>query len=242
MILVVLSAYNESVEVPELLQRFDRLASELDEPLRIIVVDDGSTDGTDQAVRGTRVGIPVELLVHPRNLGLGAGLLTGLRRASETASPEDAVVTLDADNTHDPRYVVDLRRKMNQGNLDVVVASRYAGGGKEVGVSLFRRILSHGASWIYRSFFRTPGLRDFTCGYRMFRAGILQEAFSRSGDRFIEETSFAATGEIILKIRRLTDRFGEVPFVLRYDMKHTKSKMAKLRTVVRTLCVLWKHR
>jgi dolichol-phosphate mannosyltransferase len=228
--------------MPGLLQRFDRLAIDSDEPLQIIVVDDGSTDGTAVVTRETRVSVPVALVVHPKNLGLGAGLLTGLRKASELASSDDGVVTLDADNTHDPRYVIDLRRKMNEENLDVVVASRYAGGGREVGVSLFRRTLSHGASWVYRAFFRTPGLRDFTCGYRMFRAGILQEAFSRYGDRFIEETSFAATGEIILKLRRLTDRFGEVPFVLRYDMKHTKSKMAKLRTVVRTVCVLWKHR
>lgn len=242
MILAVLSAYNESVEIPELLRRFDEVARDLDEPLRVIVVDDGSFDGTAESARKTKVGIPVEVIVHPENRGLGGGLLTGLRKASETSGPEDAVVTMDADNTHDPRYVIDLRRRMKEADLDVVVASRYAGGGREVGVSSYRKVLSHGASWTYRLFFRTAGLRDYTCGYRMFSARVLQRAFGQYGDRFIEETSFAATGEIILKLRRLTERFGEIPFVLRYDMKHAKSKMSKFRTVVRTLCVLWKHR
>jgi dolichol-phosphate mannosyltransferase len=242
LIAVVLPAYNEEPEIPRLLERFDRFSSEMDEPVRVLVVDDGSRDQTAAVARNAGVRIPVEVIVHESNKGLGGALRTGLTHAAKGLAPDDAVVTLDADNTHDPRYVRDLRERMLADNLDVVVCSRYASGGQEVGVTAGRRLLSRGASFLYGHLLHVRGLSDYTCGYRIFRASVLQAAVRHLGDQFIEETSFAATGEIILKLRRFTDRFGEVPFVLRYDMKEAPSKMNKIKTVLRTLKVLRKYR
>jgi dolichol-phosphate mannosyltransferase len=242
MIAVILPAYNEAAELPTLLERFDAVRAGLDEEIRILVVDDGSSDGTAEVARERTGSVPVRVVVHPENRGLGGALLTGFQETAPSLDPDDAIVTMDTDNTHSPDYVVSLREKMNAEELDVVVASRYASGGEEVGVSLGRRILSRGASVFYRLFFRISGISDYTCGYRMFRAGVVREALEEFGDGFIEERGFPATGEIILKLARRTDRFGEIPFVLRYDMKHTPSKMAKVQTVLHTLKVLWRHR
>jgi len=242
MIAVILPAYNEAAELPTLLERFDEVQSKLDEEIRILVVDDGSTDGTAETARRQDLSVRVRVVVHPENRGLGGALLTGFQEAAPNLDPDDAIVTMDTDNTHSPDYVPILREKMGAEALDVVVASRYASGGEEVGVSLGRRILSRGASVFYRLFFRIRGISDYTCGYRMFRAGAIQRALEDYGDGFIEEQGFPATGEIILKLARETDRFGEIPFVLRYDMKHAPSKMAKVQTVLHTLKVLWRHR
>jgi len=242
MIAVILPAYNEAAELPELLERFDRIRPRLREDIQVLVVDDGSSDDTAAAGRNATVGFPVRVVVHPENRGLGGALLTGFLETAPSLDPDDAIVTMDTDNTHSPDYVPLLREKMNAEGLDVVVASRYARGGEEVGVSLGRRILSRGASVFYRLFFQIRGISDYTCGYRMFRAGPVRKALDRHGERFIEEKGFPATGEIILKLARETDRFGEIPFVLRYDMKHTPSKMAKVQTVLHTLKVLWRHR
>lgn len=242
MIRVILPAYNEAVELPRLLERFDVLRGRMPEPLEVLVVDDGSTDGTAQAALESGVSIPVRVVVHRENRGLGGALLTGFREAVNGLDAADGIVTMDADNTHSPDYVPALREKLDAGKLDVVVASRYAPGGEQVGVPAGRRVLSRGASLVYRAFFRIPTISDYTCGYRLFRAGAIREALERYGDGFIEEPGFPATGELMLKLRRFTDRFGEIPFSLRYDLKKSRSKMAKLRTVVRTLRVLWRHR
>jgi dolichol-phosphate mannosyltransferase len=242
MIAVILPSYNEATELPMLLKRFESLSAEMSELMVVVVVDDGSTDNTAEAAEETDLTIPVRVVVHPENRGLGGALLTGFREIVGDLADEDGIVTMDADNTHDPNYVPALREKMMAADLDIVVASRYAAGGKEVGVPLGRRVLSRGASIVYRCFFRISSISDYTCGYRMFRAGIIRRALEEYGEKFIEENGFPATGEIILKLRRLTNRFGEIPFALRYDMKHGASKMAKFQTVMHTLKVLWRHR
>ena len=80
---------------------------------------------------------------------------------------------MDADLTHSPKLIAELRSAMNA-EIDVVIASRYAKGGEEIGVSVFRKVLSHGAALVYRLALGRIGIRDFSCGYRMIRWDVLQ--------------------------------------------------------------------
>ena len=85
-------------------------------------------------------------------------------------------------------------------------------------------------------------MRDFTCGYRAYRASVLKAAFERYGDRFIDQEGFQAMVDIILRLRRMDVVFGEVPFILRYDRKLGDSKMNVKSTVAKTLKLIWKRR
>lgn len=229
MLFIVLPAYNEEQNIGPLLDRIQQAAAS---QYQVLVVNDGSTDGTALVVNSYSERIPLELLEHRVNKGLGQAITTGLRRAMELASADDIVVTMDADNTHDPALIGEMVEGIRQG-LDVVIASRYAPGGGEVGLSWMRHVFSRGASLLLRLFFPIPGVRDYTCGYRAYRGAVLSQAFVTYGDRFIEESGFTCMAEILIKLRRLSVRAGEVPLVLRYDLKSGATKMKVMRTIAR---------
>jgi len=226
---IVLPAYNEELNIGSLL---DRIQQAVASPYQVLVVNDGSTDGTVPVVNSCSERIPLELLDHGVNKGLGQAITTGLRRAVDLASEDDVIVTMDADNTHDPALIGKMVGGIHRG-LDVVIASRYAPGGGETGLSWMRHVFSRGASLLLRLFFPIPGVRDYTCGYRAYRGAILKQAFAAYGGRFIEESGFTCMAEILIKLRSLSARMGEVPLVLRYDLKSGATKMKVMRTIGR---------
>jgi dolichol-phosphate mannosyltransferase len=181
------------------------------------------------------------LIEHPANLGLGAAIRSGLLGAVDAAGGDDVIVTMDADDTHTPAAIEQMLARINAG-LDVVVASRYQPGARVLGVPATRRFLSFAASVLFRIVFPTPGVRDFTCGYRAYRASALNAAVARYRKEFIDQEGFQCMVDILLKLRRMNLRFGEVPLVLRYDLKAGKSKMKVLRTIAKTLVLLVRRR
>jgi dolichol-phosphate mannosyltransferase len=208
----------------------------------VIVVDDGSSDGTAEAARGQGPeGLRVRVVSHEGNRGLNEAMRTGLLAALEEARGDDIVVTMDADDTHAPGLISRMTMLIEEGN-DVVVASRYAPGGRVLGVPRGRRLLSHGASTLFRLVYPVEGVRDYTCGYRAYRAGLLRQAFARWGRDFVSESGFSCMVDILLKLDRLGAVITEAPLVLRYDRKPGKSKMDVRRTVLQTLKLLGRHR
>lgn len=241
MIFLILPAYNEEGDILDLLFAAEIAAPHLQEDLSIVVIDDGSTDSTVETVKSYSGKVPVQITSHPKNLGLGSAILTGIKKAVEMGSESDLAVFMDADNTHSPEYIKPIYEKIFKENLDVVIASRYAPGGKEIGVASHRKFLSHGAAWLYKQVFRLKGVRDYTCGYRGYRVSILKKAIEKYGDAFVTEKGFAAPGEILLKLKKLTQKFGEIPFELHYEKKTGPSKMPKFQAVLRNIIVLLKY-
>lgn len=236
---VVLPAYNEEGSIGPLL---DSLLKVLDAGrFTIIVVNDGSTDGTASVVRGYAPTGQVMLIDQPENRGLAETLRTGLLSAVEKAGADDVVVVMDADNTHPTGLISRMIRLIKEGN-DVVIASRYREGSYVRGLSLGRRTLSWGASILFRLVFPTPGVRDYTCGYRAYRAGMLRKLVETYGEEFISERGFACMVDILLRLRQQDAIFAEAPMVLRYDQKQGRSKMRVLRTVKETLLLLGRRR
>jgi dolichol-phosphate mannosyltransferase len=197
------------------------------------VVDDGSRDGTIAAARSFADRLSIEVVPHGVNRGLGAALRTGLTAALERASDADAIATMDADNTHDPALLPDMLRRLEEAPADLVIASRYTPGGEEVGLTALRRVLSRGASLLLTLVAPVRGARDYTCGYRLYRAALLRRAAGAWGDRLIEEAGFTCMAEVLLKLGRGGARVAEHPLILRYDLKEGASKMKVLRTIGR---------
>lgn len=239
MITVVLPAYNESESIGLLLSRIDDLMKKRKIPIRVIVVDDGSRDNTAQNARSA---MPEAVVIsHEVNKGLGEAIKTGLLAALEVSNEKDVIVTMDSDDSHAPALIGKMVDKIDEG-CDVVIASRYLPESRVVGVAHYRRILSDGASFLFRSLYPIDGVRDYTCGYRAYRAVVLKQAFERWGNEFVNQTGFSVMVDILLKLSRLNIVFAEVPIILRYDRKPGASKMNVRKTVIQTLNLLIKHR
>ena len=225
---VMMPAYNEERDLPGLLARI-KAALEDWADYQVLVVDDGSLDRTAAVVEEAAGWMPVTLIRHPHNRGLGAAIRTGLKAAAQF---DGVVVTLDADNSQGPELIRTMIGRIGEG-AEVVIASRFQPGSQEVGVPLHRKFLSHVSSAGIRVLARYPGARDYTCGFRAYRAEVLRRVIGRFGDDFIRENGFACMLELLLNLRRLQAKVSEVPLVLRYDLKQGASKMRILRTMWR---------
>jgi dolichol-phosphate mannosyltransferase len=234
MVIIALPAYNEEKTLPPLLAAIEDAMAENRIDYRVIVVNDGSKDGTAAAVDAAASRIPVERIDHPENRGLGATIRTGLIAALEGADERDIIVTMDSDNTHTPGLIARMVRGVREGN-DVVIASRFQPGARVKGVPFYRRVLSRGASVLFRTLFPTPNVRDFTCGFRAYRAGVLKQAFDTYGEEFVAQSGFSCMVDILLKLRGLDAIMTEVPLILRYDLKFGVSKMLVVKTIKETL-------
>jgi dolichol-phosphate mannosyltransferase len=241
MVIVVLPAYNEAEALPRLLARLrDVSFGHFGASLSVVVVDDGSSDDTALRAREAE-GLALRVIVHDQNRGLAEAIRSGLLSAMEQAADDDVIVTMDADDTHAPGLISRMTMLVEEGN-DVVIASRFAPGGRTVGVPWTRAVLSRGASLLFRLVHPMRGVRDYTCGYRAYRAGLLRQAFAKWGRDFISEAGFTCMVDILLKLHRLGAVATEAPLVLRYERKPGKSKMDVRRTTIDTLSLLVRRR
>jgi len=244
---VVLPAYNEEAAIETLLRDICLSMAEFapHQSVEILVVDDGSTDKTaelverfrDTADRSAFPNASVRLLRHPQNLGLAEAIKSGLNDAAQKAGDRDIVLTMDADNSHIPGLIPSMVRVVREG-YDVVIASRYRPGAQIVGLTRRRRVLSFGASWMFRVLFPIPGVRDYTCGFRAYRGALLRRVLDENPS-FISEKGFSVMVDILLKLRTLEPAVAmtEVPLLLRYDWKKGASKMDVRQTVVDTFAL-----
>lgn len=238
---IVVPAFNEEANLGRLLRRIDAAMEQANLACRLIVVDDGSTDNTAAVLAECQSHFPLTVLRHEKNEGLGSTIRDGLLLAAKESENNDIVVTMDADETHTPELTLQMLAAIGEGR-DVVIASRYRRGSRTVGVPLIRRFLSGSASLLFRCVFPTPGVRDFTSGYRAYRGGALKLAIASYGDRFVEVDGFQCMVDLLLKLRKLNLVMGEVPLILRYDLKEGETKMRLSKTTFQTLALLARRR
>jgi dolichol-phosphate mannosyltransferase len=240
-VFLALAAYNEEQGLPALFEQFRDVMNTARLPFRVVVVDDGSRDRTADVVQHWASHITTDLTRHPVNCGLGETIRDALMRAAELAGDDDVIVTMDADNTHPPALIPAMLARLQEGH-DLVIASRYRPGADVVGLSSLRRCMSLGARFLFQAAFPIPGVRDYTCGFRAYRARLLKQAFACFDGSLVTESSFACMAEILLKCNRMQARMCEVPLVLRYDQKKSTSKMSVGRTVWKTLQMMYRNR
>ncbi len=233
MIWVVLPAYNEEASLPKLLPKIDAALRERALEYRLVVVDDGSTDRTAAILAASRESLPLQVLTHPINRGLGETERDAFEYAAACAAPDDVIVRVEGDDTHDPQYIFRLMDKLKEG-FDVVNTSRFQPGGAQLGVSAYRAFISRCANLFMSVVFPVPNVRDFSCGFRAYRAQAVQDAVEVFGNDFVQlrGLGFTSTLEMVVKLHLLGCRCAEVPFVLRYDRKESASKMVSSITAL----------
>lgn len=212
--IVVVPTYNERQNIDALLEALLALPNRVD----VLIVDDGSPDGTGRRVDEWSAREPRVRAIHrPRKMGLGTAYVTGFTRA--LAEGYEVVIEMDADFSHRPDYVPALIEKAK--NFDLVIGSRYIDEGGTSGWGWHRRLLSKGANIFARGMlgFET---RDCTAGFRCFRAEALRK---------IDLASVLAEGysfqvEMLFRILKSGGRVAEVPIIFE-ERRHGRSKISR---------------
>lgn len=240
MFFIVLPIYNEEKEIGRLFRRIDKFMKNSNFTYKIIAVNDGSTDRSVEVIREHMEEVPLELINFEHNTGVGAAFKAGLQRALELADNEDIIVTMDADNTHDPRIIKMMKSRIDEG-YEVVIASVFHKGGMLIGVPLTRLVFTIGANFLYRIFFHIKGIREYTGFYKGYNAEALRKTFEKFGDEIIESKGFAVMAELLIKFRRMPLFITEVPLIMRYDLKGERTKLKTIPTISEHLKVILKN-
>lgn len=242
---VTLPTYNEAGNIESL----TRTLLALREDLGVIVIDDDSPDGTWRIIERLATEFPgrITLIHRVGERGRGSAGVAGFRKAIELEA--DYIVEMDADWSHDPRFVPALLEAAMGGagsedegeggghkghaGADVVIGSRLVRGGGERGRSLLRTLITHAANFYIRLLLRLPA-RDCTTGFRVFRRWVLEAI---AWDR-VESNGPAIVQEVLLACRAQQARIVEVPILFEprragHSTFNTRIMLAGLAAVAR---------
>ncbi len=228
--LVVTPTYNEADNVRQHVEAVLARPSRPD----VLVVDDGSPDGTADIVRALAGEHPgrVELLERSGKLGLGTAYVAGFHWAL-AQQRWDVIVQMDVDGSHDPRAVDDLLAAI--ADADLVLGSRYVPGGQVADWPWSRRTVSWGGNLYARTVLRTH-VRDLTGGFKAWRTDLLSrldvDSFQANGYGYQIETTYRAL--------KAGARVVEVPIVFR-DRQRGESKM-NTGIAVEGVAAVWRIR
>lgn len=230
----VLPAYNEAKSLPNLLSRISDLKSSFGAKVNVVVVNDGSSDNTAQVTKESVGDLNLTLVNHEKNMGLGQAVQTGIKEALSQAGINDIILIMDADDTHDVTLMDQMIDKIQNG-ADIVIASRFVDGGNDKSAPPFRRLLSRGASVIFKVLLPLNEINDFTSGFRSYRVSLLRKASIHWGETLVMEQGFACMVELLLKLRHWSPKIEEIAFFLRYDRKLDDSKLKLSKTLFQYL-------
>jgi len=219
----VVPALNEAESLPTLARQLAAACAQQEELFHLILVDDGSSDGSGEALSRALPGRST-VLRHAVNQGPGAAMRTGFLHAIEVAQPDDLVVTLEADGTSDLKILPALTTLARVG-FDVALASPHAVGGGIEGTSLARHGISYTANVLCRVLLGIRGVHTYSSFYRVHTVGVLRRLFEVYGERTIEERGFGYAVEMLTKLVRVDARVCEVPMHLDATQRIGKSRM-----------------
>jgi dolichol-phosphate mannosyltransferase len=247
-IVLALPAYNEADSIDPLFERIADARARALPNLSVLLYNDGSKDNT-QALAAAwhgRKGLPVRVIGMAENRGLGwavASLIRDFGSAEAGGQPGAPYMALmDCDDTMDPFQITAMLEKLEAEKLDLVIASRYRSGATVWGVPFHRRVMSRGARVLFGLMHPIRGVRDYSCGFRLYRRDLLERALAEWGDDLIVQRGFASMVEVLLKLGRMGAKCGEIPLQLHYDQKRGESKMPVGDNATRLLKLMWKWR
>ncbi len=230
MLLAIIPTYNELSNIKEIVRQvlyYDWL--------HVLVVDDNSPDGTADAVSAMMAGdFPGRLFLLKRagKLGLGTAYIEGFRWALKR--DYEAIFEMDADFSHNPAYLPDFKRALEEG-ADLVLGSRYIAGGGVKNWGFIRKLISRGGSLYARSILGL-GVQDLTGGFKCFRRTALA---SIDLDK-IKSNGYSFQIELTYKMLQKSFIIKEIPIIFE-DRTMGASKMSK-KIFLEAVLMVWRLR
>lgn len=226
MLYICIPAFNESPTVGLLLWRIRKVFEEHPREYEIVVLDDGSTDGTAETLQSYAESLPLTVLTHETRRGYAAALDTLVRSVvKSTRYPRrDAMITMQADFTDQPEHIPELGKPF-EGGADMVIAERAGNEGAPVAVKRLRRV----APWLVRPVVKVPGVHDPFGTFRLYRIAVLKDLVRSGGDQpIVESKGWAANAELLVKAAPLCRRIETVTLNARYDLRPRATRVRAL--------------
>jgi len=212
---IVIPTYNERKNIPILIKKILNLGLNT----KIIVVDDNSPDGTGEIADRLAKKYKNKIFVIHRKgkLGLGTAYIAGFKYAIKQGS--DLIFSMDGDLSHNPKYIPDFLKKINQ-SYDIVLGSRYIKGG-DFSLNIKRKIISKSAN-LFAKWMLGMDVNDLTTGYRCYKRKVLEsinlDSIKSGGYSFLEE--------ILFFCKKKGFKMAETPIIFTLR-KGGKSKLAR---------------
>jgi len=215
--LVIIPTYNEKGNI----ERMVRKVFSLQVPFELLIVDDGSPDGTAQIVKKLQAefGPKLHLIERIGKLGLGTAYITGFKYA--IAHKFDFIFEMDCDFSHNPDDLVNLYNACTTGGAELSIGSRYVKGGKVINWPIDRILMSYFAS-LYVRIILWINIHDTTAGFKCYKRKVL-ETINLEGIKFI---GYAFQIEMKYKVKKAGFKIKEVPITFT-DRTIGESKMSK---------------
>lgn len=214
---IILPTYNERENIKELIPEIFEIFKKENIDGNLIVVDDNSSDDTAKEVKNLGKEYSITLIERKGKLGIGSAYITGFKRALNDNS--DIIFEMDADLSHDPGYIPEFLKNLNE--YDLVIGSRYIKGGCIENWNLYRKLVSKGANTL-AGLLTGLSIYDITTGYRAYKSKILRKIDLDS----IKSNGYAFQLEILFKTTKEGFRIKETPITFR-ERKKGRSKLSK---------------
>ncbi len=215
---IVVPTLNEAENIGTLITQIDNAL--MDDYL-IIVVDDNSSDRTQEIVKDMAEVYFVHLIARPRKLGYASALKDGYRYA--LSQDADFIIEMDADLSHNPQDIKRLMEAIVLYDADVVIGSRYVEGGNVIGSPFSRKLISRAGNLITRMY-TGMNIKDCTSGFRCYRRTVFYRTYILSWDN--EDEGYGFHISFTDKILRARLAIKEIPITF-VDRKHGQSKMSR---------------
>ncbi len=231
MIKIILGALNEAQNLKILLPEICDQMQKLKLDFEIILCIDASSDDSQEIILAQKNTYPIRILDFCKEKGLGKAIKRLFLDVINNSQDEDVIISMDADNTHFPRQIEEIIDYFKQNSqTEVLILSRFCNNSKIIDFPFRRILISKTTSFLLQIVFgikRVSGgkIKDYSSGYRAYKAYKVKELYQKLGDDFIRQNDFTHTCELLINFDKINAKFDEIGLYYDYGKKIGASKL-----------------
>lgn len=241
-IFVITPIFNEKENIPRLIQSFQTITEKFENKFNFIIVDDGSTDGTIEAIERLKENLNIKVLDYGCNKGPGYAFATGFEYLHNKITKHDIVVTMEGDNTSRIETLHLMIERLKREKADCVLASPYAYGGGITNTGFLRTFLSHVANTFIKEMLGIRGIHTMSSFFRVYDAKLILKLQEVYQPRILMMSGFESMIELLKKMIILEASISEMSMKLDTSLRQGKSKMKIVKTIFGYFALYFKQK